>query len=570
MIALRPIRIPGVTGSVGVDRLHGLIAASRPLLGGLVGAFALIDSRGEPVFVTDEAQAIWHALAGGASEATDYVGYDSRGRAYPADGWPLRRALATGERIDREQVTVRFANGSSGVVRLSASPVYEAGEVVGALVQMIDVTLEARRVAALGFLAEAAELLASSTLSVTETLDHLASLAVPRLADWCSIELMDGGRIEQVAVAHVDPDRRRYARELAGRYPTDTAASTGAAAVIRTGRSELISEITDELIDKLVADPEMRRIVHELGLYSSMVVPMTVAGRTLGALTLVSAEQRHRFDQTDLALAEQVAHRAAVAIDTARRFEREAAIAATLIAAAAPPALPVIPGVELAVIYRPATTGLDVAGDLYDVWELPDGFGLVVGDVEGKGPPAAAVAALVRHTARALGRAYSSPSAVLEAVNEDLRHAELGRFCTAVVVIACRTPDTVRLSVASAGHPPPLIRRASGEVESVPAAGGLLGVYDELGCTDTTVTLDPRDLLFAYTDGVTERRGNRGVIAETELEAVVRLAGRQPTAEAVARAIDDAAAGWARQSARDDVAMLVVKVMDGRNGRSHA
>ena len=177
----------------------------------------------------------------------------------------------------------------------------------------------------LAFLLRASELLTES-LDYEETLRQVADLAVPRMADWCSVELVDpDGEIQQVAVAHVDPEKRKLAVRLRERYPPDPKAPTGTVNVIRTGRSEVIETITDELIDAVLRpeQEELRGILRELALVSAMTVPLIAHERVFGAITFVSAESGHHYGAEDVRFAEDLARRAANAIDTARRFGQQ-------------------------------------------------------------------------------------------------------------------------------------------------------------------------------------------------------------------------------------------------------
>jgi PAS domain S-box-containing protein len=174
------------------------------------------------------------------------------------------------------------------------------------------------------FLAEASELLASS-LDYNRTLRRLAQLCVPGLADWCAIDVLGpNGEIERLAVAHEDPEKVRWARELQERYPPDPDAPRGVANVLRTGTPEFLPTIPQDLLDEALGDDdELRQIVEELGLTSSIAVPLNARGRTLGALSLITAETHPPFTETDFALALELARRAAVAVDNARLY-REA------------------------------------------------------------------------------------------------------------------------------------------------------------------------------------------------------------------------------------------------------
>ena len=189
----------------------------------------------------------------------------------------------------------------------------------------------------LRFLLEAGSILEAS-LDYETTLKELGHLVVPRLADWYSVDLVDaGGRATSVAVEHVDPTKVELAREMRRRYPADPRSPTGAVAVARTGRSEWFPDITDEMIDQAVSDPELRETVRGLGLRSAVTVPLVARGQTLGALALVAAESGRRYTQADVRLIEELGKRAGIAIDNARLFaaERQANQRVSLISRAA-------------------------------------------------------------------------------------------------------------------------------------------------------------------------------------------------------------------------------------------
>ena len=189
------------------------------------------------------------------------------------------------------------------------------------------------------FLAEASAVLASS-LDYETTLKNVAALAVPRFADWCAIDMLAAdGSIQRLTVAHADPEKMRWADELARRFPPpDPNAPHGVPKVLRTRESEIFPEITDELLFEATRKtPELLEVLRRLGLKSSMCVPLVMRGRALGAITFISAERGHRYDVSDLALAEDIASRAAVAVDNAlllRRSEETRALLDTLFATA--------------------------------------------------------------------------------------------------------------------------------------------------------------------------------------------------------------------------------------------
>jgi signal transduction histidine kinase len=171
------------------------------------------------------------------------------------------------------------------------------------------------------FLAEASALLAGS-LDYQATLQSVARLAVPRIADWCAVDLADDETgPARVVVHHVDPDKIELAESARRRWPPDPEATQGVARVIRSGEAELYPEIPDGMIDAL-PDPEQRAVLRTLGLRSALIVPMRAHARSVGAITLVAAESGRRFHDADLAMAEQLGERAGMAISNARLYEQ--------------------------------------------------------------------------------------------------------------------------------------------------------------------------------------------------------------------------------------------------------
>jgi PAS domain S-box-containing protein len=200
----------------------------------------------------------------------------------------------------------------------------------GLAIQWKDVTERKRAEEASRYLARASEVLGES-LDYQRTLSDFAKLVVPELADWCSVEMIgEDGALVQLAVAHADPEKVKWARELSRRYPPNPDAASGSSNVIRTGEPELYPEIPDELLVAGAVDEEHLRIIREVGIRSAIVVPLVAHDRTLGALTLIAAESGRRYGHADLALALELARRAALAVDNARlhRAELEARVAA--------------------------------------------------------------------------------------------------------------------------------------------------------------------------------------------------------------------------------------------------
>ncbi|HWS89922.1 MAG TPA: PAS domain S-box protein [Pyrinomonadaceae bacterium] len=170
------------------------------------------------------------------------------------------------------------------------------------------------------FLAEASTLL-SSSLDYEKTLEAVAHAAVPWVADWCGVDILgDDGEVRRLAVAHVDPEKVEWAREIQERYPYDPDAPNGVPEVLRTGRAELYQVISDELLVAAAKDEEHLRFMREIGFNSAMIVPLAAHGRAFGAITFVTAESGRRYGTEDLAFAEDLARRASLAVENARLY----------------------------------------------------------------------------------------------------------------------------------------------------------------------------------------------------------------------------------------------------------
>ena len=420
---------------------------------------------------------------------------------------------------------------------------------------------EIRRLAEarLSLLARAGGLLAES-LDYTKTLAAVANLVVPRLADWTSVEILEpDGSIRSVAVAHVDPEKVAVAQELRRRRPPDLSSASGIGRVITTGRTEVVPEITDEMI-ATIDDPEVANLVRELQLRSAMIVPLSARGRTLGAMTLVWAESGRTYSSADLALAETLAARIALVIDNSRLYRDRDHIARTLQQSLLPPELPSIDGVDLVARYRPAGEGIEVGGDFYDAFEIGDGeWTVALGDVVGKGPDAAALMGMVRHTIRAAAIRERAPARVLATVNAAVgRQTSEEQFCTAVAARLRPQGDQVIVWISVAGHPPPVILRRDGSLQWIRGAGALLGVFDDAQLAEDELRLAEGDTLVLYTDGVIEERGERGAFGEDGLAAVLQAAAGATASEIVDR-IEGAVLAHGSSEPKDDIAILAVR-----------
>lgn len=286
---------------------------------------------------------------------------------------------------------------------------------------------------------------------------------------------------------------------------------------------------------------------------------LTGRGRELGLLEVTDRPGRE-FSTRHETILTQLAQLASVAISNAQLYERERTIAQTLQRSLRPGALPAVPGLSAAVRFRPAGEGIELGGDFYDLYRAgADAWAALIGDVQGKGPDAAAVTALARHTLRAGAPYEARPSGVLALLHRALREQRTdGRFCTVALARLRVLGDTVRLELACGGHPLPLVVHRDGRVEPVGRLGTLLGTDIEPQLYDVTVDLRPGHVLVLYTDGVTEvRRRRREVFGLRELTELLSGCGGLPP-EAVAERVEAAVLAASEGHLRDDMAILAL------------
>jgi serine phosphatase RsbU (regulator of sigma subunit)/PAS domain-containing protein len=424
---------------------------------------------------------------------------------------------------------------------------------------------EAHRRAAL--MARAGHLL-STALSVQETADFVATLCVPEIADWCFVELLrEDGRIDRVAMRHRDASKHRWMQELDRRFPLDPSSSVGSPAVIRTGEPELIEDLPDEWLVAAAQSPEHLEILREIGFGSACVVPLIARGRTLGDIALATDRASgRRLTKETLPLARALADRCAVALDNAMAYHQRDVVALSLQEELLPRDLPPIPGLDVAARYAASGQGNDVGGDFYDVFASEDGWQIVIGDVVGKGPVAAAVTGLARHTLRAAAAYERSPTALLTQLNRALLAEEPGRRLASVACLRLVPGDgSVDVTVGVAGHPLPLLVRADGSVRELGVHGRLLGVDEVPLLEDVSAQLVPGDLLVLYTDGVIDARGDWGFFGEERLHALLADCAMDAPSRVVQR-IESAVLAASGGRLRDDLAIVALRLRAPRSG----
>jgi serine phosphatase RsbU (regulator of sigma subunit)/anti-sigma regulatory factor (Ser/Thr protein kinase) len=292
-------------------------------------------------------------------------------------------------------------------------------------------------------------------------------------------------------------------------------------------------------------------------------VAIPFAENDLGPFAGNPPDERLLLAQTFVGIAGITALVLAAVTTERRRIEDTVEyIADTLQESLLPPHLPEIPGVQAGVEFRPAGERHVVGGDFYDLFP-GDGrsWAIVVGDVCGKGAPAAAVTGLARYTLRAAAMHESSPSRVLELLNEAiLRQLGPHQFCS--VAYARLEPNGAlgaRATVSNGGHPLPLVLRSDGTVEAIGTHGTLLGVFTDPDLSDEVIELRPGDSLVLYTDGLTDAYAPQRIVTQADLAVALGRCHGRPAAE-LARDLADVMLGGGGTQPRDDIALLVLGI----------
>ena len=404
-------------------------------------------------------------------------------------------------------------------------------------------------------------LLDNSTFSEALTVQRCARLLAGEIASWVIVDVERDGRLgRQFATGPRDEDAERLARTI---RTADPEPGTVGWQVHATGKSVLLAHAEDESV--LGADAGGTPLLMLLGATSVLSVPISDGSAGYGALTLARVASEGYFDVADLALAEELAGHLAIAIGVDRMFRRRTEVAHALQASLLPSRLPSVAGLEFAAAYIAATDWQDVSGDFYDVFPAKqedgsDGWGIVVGDVCGKGEEAAAITAAARHAVRAIAHANPDPADVLRQVNSVLLAGGFEeRFVTTSLAYLRPDDGMVRVLLAGAGHPGPGLVRADGRVEVLECGGMPLGLFGSAEPGTSELVLAPGDLLFFFTDGVTDARGvDMSYFQDRLADQLASVAGE--SASATVRAVQELVTEFSGGELRDDMTMLAVKV----------
>jgi serine phosphatase RsbU (regulator of sigma subunit) len=395
-----------------------------------------------------------------------------------------------------------------------------------------------------------------TSLDPRRTLQRIAGMAVPQIADLCVIDVLGAGGTVTSSVARSRDVRLALRTEDAhAQSPPDPHRTGPISRALRSGRPQVVQAKPRDGGPPEAEHPDSR-LMGEAGLTALAAIPMVARGRMLGAISYLRDEP---FSNGELELLEDLTGRASLAFDNARLYAERAHVAHTLRHSLMPAALPVVPGLQLESFFKPMGAGGEVGGDFYDVFADRCSCWLVIGDVCGKGPEAAVLTGFLRHTTVAYAREASSPASVLERVNMAMLENDFdGRFATAVLARLTFTDRGVEVTLAAAGHPGALISRGEGGAEELGAFGTLLGVFPDPEIPERATLLRPGDALALYTDGLAEAHAPDRVLTVEEM--VGKLAALPPRS---ARGTIDTLLALVDLDdyARDDVAILAAQVV---------
>jgi GAF domain-containing protein len=556
-----------LAGRVGLALNNAVLSAElstaerqlQVILGAIDAAVTVRDRHGRMLYANQAAANLLKLPDPAAVLAQPPGGLMARFDVYTEDGDPVDITDLAGTRLlmgeaAPEAMVVRNVVKETGeerwLLNKATAVAGPDGEVLMAVNLIEDITETKRHEIAQRLMAETLRTLAEKP-DLPTTLQAIAEAAVPGLADWASVNMVEeSGEIGTLAIAHRDPNKVRQGWYLNQRWPAHHDESTGLGSVLRTGEPLLVHEITDEMLASRAQDAEHLAILREVGVNSAMIAPIRSGERILGALTFVSCTSR-RFDERDLELACDLGRQAGVIVDSTELQAAESHIAQTLQAGLIPRSLPAVQGWELSSAYRAAGRAVEVGGDFYDLLTFDGGWAAVIGDVMGKGAEAAALTALARHTLAAIVAATGDFAYALQILNRRLRERgdDYHSLCTVAAVVATNGDQ---VTILSAGHPLPVLRRG---VAAWPVGrpSPMLGFVDEIALESTPVQVDPGDQLILYTDGVLDATGASGRFGEARLLETVRALG---DGVAAAHRILGAIDGFRDSDQADDIAIL--------------
>jgi serine phosphatase RsbU (regulator of sigma subunit) len=406
-------------------------------------------------------------------------------------------------------------------------------------------------------------LLDNSTFSEAVTLQRSARLLAGAIATWAIVDMERGGQLRrQFALGPRSGPGDKLARAVRDADPQPGTVAWQ----VHTARKPLLVAHADA--GAFGSGTDGAPLLLSLGATSLLCVPISDGVTSYGTLTLLRLGDEEPFSMADLSLAEVLGEHLGIAIRVDRMFRRRSEVAEALQASLMPARLPDIPGVELAAAYIPATNWPEISGDFYDVFPHGDGWAVAVGDVCGKGQDAAVMTAAARHAIRALAHHGGAgpedqrkfPADVLAAASDVLLAGDYEeRFVTAKLAFLRWRGRRLHVLLGGCGHPGPAVVRADGRVEILDGDGLPLGLFPDAQPSEGELELDDGDLLFFYSDGVTDARSARlGFLEDRLADELAAVAGG--TAAETVRAVTDLVTEFSHSELRDDVTILALKV----------
>jgi serine phosphatase RsbU (regulator of sigma subunit)/PAS domain-containing protein len=417
---------------------------------------------------------------------------------------------------------------------------------VAAMTRRLDLVTAATRI-----------LLENVTYSEPVAVRQFARLLARELAVWVIVDVEHRGKLQRQCVAGPeDQPSQELARAAAAIDPRPDSAP---GQVHESGSSLLLAHAED--LGALGDGPDGVPLLMAFGASSLLCVPLSDGERSYGVLTLAGKAHHGRFGMADAGLVEELGEQLALAIRADRLFRRRSEVADALQASLLPRQLRQIPGTEVAAAHVPASDEQEVGGDFYDVYPAGDGWGAAIGDVCGKGEDAAAVTAAARHAIRAFAHSAPDPAAVLRSANEVMLAEEFGgRFVTAAVGHAQWRRRRLHVVLASAGHPGPVLVGPDGRTQRLRGGGLPLGIFPDAAPSTEEIDLEPGDVLFFYTDGLTGACGPDMVYFEDRLtDELAALAGQEPVL--LVSRVRELALEFCRGKLRDDMTMLAIRAV---------
>ena len=533
------------------------------MLGSLAEAVTVQDRAGKTIYANDAAvrllgaRSLDEVLAAPPGElAARFAITKEDGSPVEVEEFPGRRAVLGQPAVPMLTNSIELETGREYWLLTKASVVADEHGAPLAVNMIQDVTAAKRTELRQRLLADAGRLLASAR-EAESALAQVARLAVPALGDWCAIDLVDDrGTLVRTVLAHADPTKVADAERLRERYPAARNDDDAVHRVLRSGRAELFARISDEMLRAATIDDEHLELVSALGMRSAIVAPLRAGSRVHGALSLVTADSRRSLDAGDLAFVEDLALRVGAAVENARLYRELTRTARTLQESLLPRRLPELERFRTATSYRAGGADNDVGGDFYDLFRVDGGIMVVLGDVTGKGVDAAAMTALVRHTAKTAATFDGRPAAILHVVDEMLRDEQPFSLVTLVCARLRETAAGATVELAAGGHPLPLLLACDGAVRPVGRTGLVLGAMGGGDWRDERFVLAAGETLLFYTDGVTDAPGADERFGEERLEHVAAGAGDP---QALVARIDRAIERFQGAREGDDRALLAIQ-----------